>query len=121
MPGLRERKIETIDKEQLTERVSADLAKRGTSVQKDMVKTRKNDWFYDTKAGRTILLVLAVLLVVLSVVSLVLFFPTKRWYLLFMGVVGVFSGVSNLIILDRKRKELARLEDALSNEKENDR
>ena len=86
-----------------------------------MVKTREKDWFYDTKAGRTILLVLVVLLVVLSVVSLVLFFPTKRWYLLFMGVVGVFSGVSNLIILDRKRKELARLEDALSNEKENDR
>ena len=86
-----------------------------------MVKTRKKDWFYDTKAGRTILLVLAVLLVLLSLVVIVLSFPTRRWYLLIMGVFGIFSGVSNLIILDRKWKELARLEDALSNEKENDR
>ena len=115
------RKRETIDKEQLTEHVSADLAKIGTSFHKDMVKTRKKDWFYDTKAGRTILLVLAVLLVLLSVVSLVLFFPTKRWYLLLMSVVGLFSGVGNLIVLDRKKKEQARLEDALLNEKENDR
>ena len=86
-----------------------------------MVKTRKKDWFYDTKAGRTILLVLAVLSVLLGVVAIVLFFPTMWWYMLLIGVAGIVSGVGNLIVLDRKRKELARLEDALSNEKENDR
>ena len=86
-----------------------------------MVKTRKKDWFYDTKAGRTILLVLAVLNVLLGVVAIVLFFPTKWWYMLLIGVAGIVSGVGNLIVLDWKRKEQARLESAGLNEKENDR
>ena len=69
-----------------------------------MENTRKKDWFYDTKAGRTILLVLAVLLVLLSVASIVLFLFTHWWYLLAIGAVGAFSGVCNLIVLDKKRK-----------------
>ena len=70
--------------------------------------TRKKDWFYDTKAGRIILLVMAILLVLLGVVLIALFFCCKWWYLLVMGIIILFSGICNLIILERLRKERNR-------------
>ena len=87
---------------------------------KDMVESRKKDWFYDTKAGRIILLVLGVLVALLGAVQFVLFFFERSWYLLWMGLCSLFSGIGSLIVLNRKRKENARMENPNSNESEHD-
>ena len=87
---------------------------------KDMVEPRKKDWFYDTKAGRIILLVLGVLVALLGAVQFVLFFFDRSWYLLWMGICSLFSGIGSLIVLNRKRKENVRLENPKSNESNHD-
>ena len=69
----------------------------------------KRDLFYDTKAGRTYLCVMAVALLVMGLVLLALSIALKTggkngfWQTLILGVASIASGICNLIAL-KKRK-----------------
>ena len=70
----------------------------------------KRDLFYDTKAGRTYLFVMAVVLLVMGLVLLALSIALKTggkngfWQTLILGVSSVTFGICNLIAL-KKRKQ----------------
>ena len=70
----------------------------------------KRDLFYDTKAGRISLGVLAVVLIVLGLVLLVLCVGTGReyegfWWTLILGVTSVIFGICNLSILKKRKMQ----------------
>ena len=74
-------------------------------------RMEKRDIIYDTKAGRTVLWVLNGLQLVLSPVLIVLAVLTKKWLFLFMGICFLISGICQIIILRRKKKEQAAREE----------
>ena len=75
-----------------------------------MATTHIADWFFDTKAGRIILMVLALVFAFLGVVQIILFFFAKERYLIVMGILSVFCGVCSLIVLNQERKARNRRE-----------
>ena len=72
---------------------------------KPQAKTEKRDIVYDTKAGRTVLWVLNGLQIAISPVLIVLAVLAKKWLFLFMGICLLISGIAQIIILRRKKKE----------------
>ena len=65
----------------------------------------KRDIVYDTKAGRIVLWVLNGLQIAMSPVLIVLAVLAKKWLFLFMGICLLISGIAQIIILRRKKKE----------------
>ena len=65
----------------------------------------KRDIVYDTKAGRIVLWVLNGLQIAMSPVLIVLAVLAKKWLFLFMGLCLLVSGIAQIIILRRKKKE----------------
>jgi hypothetical protein len=69
----------------------------------------KRDLFYDTKAGRTYLCVMAIALLVMGLVLLGLSIALKAggkngfWQTLILGVASIISGICNLIALKKRR------------------
>ena len=78
---------------------------------KPQAKTEKRDIVYDTKAGRAVLWALNGLQIAISPVLIVLAVLTKKWLFLFMGICFLISGICQIIILRRKKKEQAARED----------
>ena len=74
----------------------------------------KRDFIYDTKAGRTFLGVLAVLLLVMGVILLVLSVLLGHggkegfWQTLVLGVSSIIFGLCNLIVLKKRRPRTAQ-------------
>lgn len=70
----------------------------------------KRDLFYDTKAGRTYLCVMAIVLLVMGLVLLGLSIALKTvgkngfWQTLILGVASIISGICNLITLKKRRQ-----------------
>ena len=64
----------------------------------------KRDIFYDTKAGRTFLSVLAVLLIAGGLLIIFKSLLLKDWSWIFFAACGIVSGVCNLIICSRRKK-----------------
>ena len=65
----------------------------------------KRDIVYDTKAGRIVLWVLNGLQIAMSPVLIVLAVLAKKWLFIFMGLCLLVSGIAQIIILRRKKKE----------------
>ena len=70
----------------------------------------KRDIFYDTKAGRLFLGVLAGVLIVLGLVLLVVGVGAGReyegfWWTLFMGIASIFSGICSLKTLKKRKMQ----------------
>ena len=69
----------------------------------------KRDLFYDTKAGRTYLCVMAIALLIMGLVLLGLSIALKTggkngfWQTLILGVASIVSGICNLIALKKRR------------------
>lgn len=64
----------------------------------------KRDIFYDTKAGRTFLSVLSVLLIAGGLLLIFFSLKEKNWHWTFIAACCIVSGVGNLIICNRKKK-----------------
>ena len=73
-------------------------------VHNKLMGTSKRDIFYDTKAGRTFLSVLAVLLIAGGLLIIFKSLLLKDWSWIFFAACGIVSGVCNLIICNRRKK-----------------
>lgn len=65
---------------------------------------KKRDIFFDTKAGRAFLFLMSFLLIVGGGVILYFSIIDKEYWWLFLAIGSIVSGVSQILVCNRKRK-----------------